>query len=62
MLNDDAGIIDDLIVYRIEKATMVVNASRRRDFAWLRSQSCGNRRSSSKTRATNSGLAIQDRG
>jgi aminomethyltransferase len=39
LLNDDAGIIDDLIVYRIEaeKFLMVVNASRiEDDFAWLR--------------------------
>ncbi len=40
LLNDDAGIIDDLIVYRIEqeKFLMVVNASRiEDDFAWLQS-------------------------
>src|SRR5256885_115707 len=40
LLNDDAGIIDDLIVYRIEveKFLLVVNASRiEEDFAWLRS-------------------------
>ena len=40
LLNDDAGIIDDLIVYRIEdeKFLLVVNASRiEDDFAWLRS-------------------------
>ena len=40
LLNDDAGIIDDMIVYRIEpeKFLMVVNASRiEDDFAWLRS-------------------------
>ena len=40
LLNDDAGIIDDLIVYRIEdqKFLLVVNASRTEDdFAWLRS-------------------------
>jgi aminomethyltransferase len=39
LLNDDAGIIDDLIVYRIEdeKFLLVVNASRiEDDFAWLR--------------------------
>jgi aminomethyltransferase len=40
LLNDEAGIIDDLIVYRIEDATflLVVNASRiEEDFAWLQS-------------------------
>ena len=40
LLNDGAGIIDDLIVYRIEveKFLLVVNASRiEEDFAWLRS-------------------------
>ena len=40
LLNDDAGIIDDLIVYRIEgeKFLLVVNASRiEDDFAWLQS-------------------------
>ncbi|MGH7936020.1 MAG: glycine cleavage system aminomethyltransferase GcvT [Chthoniobacterales bacterium] len=40
LLNDDAGIIDDLIVYRIESETflLVVNASRiGDDFAWLQS-------------------------
>ena len=40
LLNDDAGIIDDLIVYRIEdeKFLLVVNASRiEDDFGWLRS-------------------------
>ena len=40
LLNDEAGIIDDLIVYRIEdeKFLLVVNASRiEDDFAWLRS-------------------------
>ncbi len=38
LLNDDAGIIDDLIVYRMERETflLVVNASRiEEDFAWL---------------------------
>ncbi len=38
LLNDDAGIIDDLIVYRLEeqKFLLVVNASRiEEDFAWL---------------------------
>ncbi|MBA3960507.1 MAG: glycine cleavage system aminomethyltransferase GcvT [Chthoniobacterales bacterium] len=38
LLNDDAGIIDDLIVYRIEeeKFLLVVNASRiEEDFAWM---------------------------
>ena len=40
LLNDDAGIIDDLIVYRIEpeKFLLVVNASRiEDDFEWLQS-------------------------
>lgn len=40
LLNDAAGIIDDLIVYRIEeeKFLLVVNASRiEDDFAWLQS-------------------------
>ena len=40
LLNDTAGIIDDLIVYRIEseKFLMVVNASRiEDDFSWLQS-------------------------
>ena len=40
LLNDEAGIIDDLIVYRIEeeKFLLVVNASRiEDDFAWLQS-------------------------
>jgi aminomethyltransferase len=40
LLNDNAGIIDDLIVYRIEdeKFLLVVNASRiADDFGWLRS-------------------------
>ena len=40
LLNDEAGIIDDLIVYRIEgeKFLLVVNASRiEDDFAWLHS-------------------------
>jgi glycine cleavage system T protein (aminomethyltransferase) len=40
LLNDDAGIIDDLIVYRIEdeKFLLVVNASRiDDDFTWLQS-------------------------
>jgi len=39
LLNDEAGIIDDLILYRIEdeKFLLVVNASRiEADFAWLR--------------------------
>jgi len=39
LLNDNAGIIDDLIVYRIEeeKFLLVVNAARiEDDFAWLR--------------------------
>jgi glycine cleavage system T protein (aminomethyltransferase) len=39
LLNDEAGIIDDLILYRIEaeKFLLVVNASRiEEDFAWLR--------------------------
>ena len=39
LLNDQAGIIDDLIVYRIEneKFLLVVNASRiADDFEWLR--------------------------
>jgi aminomethyltransferase len=38
LLNDDAGIIDDLIIYRIEaeKFLLVVNAARiEEDFAWL---------------------------
>ena len=38
LLNDEAGIIDDLILYRIEaeKFLLVVNASRiEEDFAWL---------------------------
>ena len=38
LLNDDAGIIDDLILYRVdaEKFLLVVNASRiEEDFAWL---------------------------
>lgn len=38
VLNNEAGIIDDLIVYRIEQETflLVVNASRiEEDFAWL---------------------------
>ncbi|MBA3651898.1 MAG: glycine cleavage system aminomethyltransferase GcvT [Chthoniobacterales bacterium] len=40
LLNDEAGIIDDLILYRIEeeKFLLVVNASRiEDDFAWLQS-------------------------
>ncbi len=40
LLNDEAGIIDDLILYRIEeeKFLLVVNASRiEDDFAWLES-------------------------
>ena len=40
LLNDEAGIIDDLIAYRIEeeKFLLVVNAARiGEDFAWLRS-------------------------
>ncbi|CAN5588433.1 glycine cleavage system aminomethyltransferase GcvT [soil metagenome] len=40
LLNDEAGIIDDLIVYRIEteRFLLVVNASRiEEDFTWLRS-------------------------
>lgn len=40
LLNDDAGIIDDLIIYRIEEAKflLVVNASCiENDFAWLQS-------------------------
>jgi aminomethyltransferase len=40
LLNDEAGIIDDLIVYRIEseKFLLVVNAARiEDDFAWLHS-------------------------
>ena len=40
LLNDEAGVIDDLIVYRIEpeEFLLVVNASRiEDDFAWLRS-------------------------
>ena len=40
LLNDEAGIIDDLIVYRIEneKFLLVVNASRiEDDFSWLQS-------------------------
>ncbi|MDQ3544910.1 MAG: glycine cleavage system aminomethyltransferase GcvT [Verrucomicrobiota bacterium] len=40
LLNDEAGIIDDLILYRIEEETflLVVNASRiEDDFAWLQS-------------------------
>ncbi|HEY1581865.1 MAG TPA: glycine cleavage system aminomethyltransferase GcvT [Chthoniobacterales bacterium] len=40
LLNDEAGIIDDLIAYRIErdKFLLVVNASRiEEDFAWLQS-------------------------
>ncbi len=40
LLNDDAGIIDDLIIYRIEdeKFLLVVNASRiEDDFGWLQS-------------------------
>ena len=40
LLNDEAGVIDDLIVYRIEpeKFLLVVNASRiEDDFAWLQS-------------------------
>ena len=40
LLNDDAGIIDDLILYRIEpeKFLLVVNASRiEDDFGWLES-------------------------
>ena len=40
LLNDEAGIIDDLIVYRLEpeKFFLVVNASRiEDDFAWLKS-------------------------
>ena len=39
LLNDEAGIIDDLIVYRVEeeKFLLVVNASRiEDDFSWLR--------------------------
>jgi aminomethyltransferase len=38
LLNDDAGVIDDLIVYRLEeeKFLLVVNAARiEEDFAWL---------------------------
>ena len=41
LLNDEAGIIDDLILYRLEenKYLLVVNASRiEEDFAWLRSR------------------------
>ena len=40
LLNEQAGVIDDLIVYRIEdkKFLLVVNASRiEEDFAWLQS-------------------------
>ena len=68
LLNDEAGIIDDLIVYRIEdeKFLLVVNASRiDDDFAWLQSHLPGSphprqRRCSSKIRAIGTpGLAIQ---
>ena len=59
LLNDNAGIIDDLIVYRIEeeKFLLVVNASRiDDDFAWLQSHLPGSpapgmRTCSSKTKA-----------
>ncbi len=59
LLNDDAGIIDDLIVYRIEdeKFLLVVNASRiDDDFAWLQSHlpgspTPGQRTCSSKIKA-----------
>ena len=68
LLNDDAGVIDDLIVYRMEneKFLLVVNASRiEDDFAWLRAHLPG-----SPTEATadvqledqserHAGLAIQ---
>src|SRR5215470_1302492 len=40
LLNDEAGVIDDLIAYRIEdkQFLLVVNASRvKDDFAWLQS-------------------------
>ncbi|MEM7293138.1 MAG: glycine cleavage system aminomethyltransferase GcvT [Pseudomonadota bacterium] len=42
MLNDNAGVIDDLIVYKLEDShyRMIVNAStREKDLAWLRLQS-----------------------
>jgi aminomethyltransferase len=64
LLNDAAGIIDDLIVYRIEdeKFLLVVNASRiEDDFAWLRahlSVSAGGLQLADQS-AQYAGLAIQ---
>ena len=58
LLNDEAGIIDDLIVYRIEaeKFLLVVNASRiEEDFGWLQSHLPG-----SPTPAT-TGVQIENR-
>ncbi len=60
LLNDEAGIIDDLILYRIEeeKFLLVVNASRiEDDFEWLRSHLPG---TASPATGTNGGVALED--
>jgi glycine cleavage system T protein (aminomethyltransferase) len=68
LLNDEAGIIDDLIVYRIEeeKFLLVVNASRiGDDFAWLQAHLPGSTPpATTKVRLENqsdryAGLAVQ---
>jgi len=61
LLNDEAGVIDDLIVYRIEneKFLLVVNASRiEEDFAWLQSHLAADVRLENQS-AQFAGLAIQ---
>jgi len=61
LLNDEGGIIDDLIVYRTEpeKFLLVVNASRAdEDFAWLQKH-LGDRGTLENRSADYGGLAIQ---
>jgi aminomethyltransferase len=61
LLNDEAGIIDDLIVYRIEreKFLLVVNASRiEEDFTWLQSHLADNLQLDNASEQF-AGLAIQ---
>ena len=58
LLNDEAGIIDDLIVYRLEeeKFLLVVNASRiEDDFAWLQAHLPG-----STTAAREDGVQLEN--
>jgi aminomethyltransferase len=60
LLNDAAGIIDDVLVYRLEdEVLLVVNASNReKDFRWIASR-CGNGATASDDSMRTSQIALQ---